>query len=82
MESVRTCWKEDWIKSTCEQMKFKKEEKMTVDSHFWRSGEDHNRRKKKENAKENGICKQLTDEEYEREKAKIVVHLELLMELL
>ena len=45
------------------------------------SKEDLNRRKK-ENAKASGICKQLTDEEYEREKAEITVHLEFLMELL
>ena len=55
---------------------------MTVDSHFIGSVKYHNRRKKKEDAKANGIWKQLTDEEYEREKAKIIVHLELLMELL
>lgn len=55
---------------------------MTVDSHFRRSNEDHNRRKKKENAKVSRICEQLTDEDYEQEKAKITVHLELLMELL
>ena len=62
-------------------MKFTKEEKMTVDSHFRGSEKDHNRRKKKEDTKENGIWKQLTDEEYEREKAKITFQLELLMEL-
>ena len=55
---------------------------MTGDSHFRRSDEDHNRRRKKENAKVSGICEQLTDEEYEQEKAKIKIHLELLMELL
>ena len=55
---------------------------MTVDSHFRRSGEDHSRGKKKENAKVSGICEQLTDEEYEREKAEITIHLELLMKLL
>ena len=69
------------MKSTSEQMKFTKEEKMTVDSHFRGSEKDHNKRKK-EDAKANGIWKQLTDEEYEREKAEIAVHLELLMELL
>ena len=36
----------------------------------------------KEDAKANGIWKQMNDEEYEREKAEIIVHLELLMELL
>ena len=55
---------------------------MTVNSHFRRSDEDHSRRKKKENAKVSGICEQLKDEEYEREKAEITIHLELLMELL
>ena len=43
-------------------MKFTKEEKMIVDSHFRGSEKDLNRRKKKENAKANGIWKQLTDE--------------------
>ena len=55
---------------------------MTGDSHFRGSEKDLNRRNKKENAKANGICKQLIDEDYEREKAEITVHLELLMELL
>ena len=55
---------------------------MTVDSHFRGSEKDHNRRKKKEDAKANGIWKQLIDEDYEQEKAKITVHLELLMALL
>ena len=58
-------------------MKFTKEEKMIVDSHFRSSKKDHSRRKKKENAKANGIWRQLTDEEYEREKVEIAVHLEL-----
>ena len=70
------------MKSTREQMKFTNEEKMTGDSHFRSFERDRNRRKKKEDAKANGICKQLTDDEYEQEKAKITVHLELLMELL
>ena len=70
------------MKSTSEQMKFTKEEKMTVDSHFRRSDEDHNRRKKKENAKVKGICEQLTDEYYEQEKAEIKFCLDLLMEML
>lgn len=59
---------------------------MATDSHNRRnkcSKEDHSRRKvKREDAKENGIWKQLTDEEYEREKVEIRVHLEVLMELL
>ena len=55
---------------------------MNVDSHFRRSNEDHNRRKKKENSKVSGICEHLTDEDYEWEKVEITIHLELLMELL
>ena len=56
---------------------------MTTDSHFQRSDElDHSRRKRKEHAKASGICEQLMDEDYEQEKAEIIVHLELLMELL
>ena len=70
------------MKSTREQMKFTKEEKVTGVSHFKRSNEDHIKIRKKENAKVSGICEQLTDEDYEREKAEITVHLELLMELL
>ena len=70
------------MKSSSEHMKFTKEEKMIVDSHFRRSDEDHSRRKKKENAKVNGICEQLNDEDYEWEKAEIKFCLELLMELL
>ena len=53
---------------------------MTIESHSIVSGGNHKGRK--ENAKENGICKKLSDEEYEREKAKIKVHLEVMMELL
>ena len=67
------------MKYISEQMNFSKEEKMIVDIHFKGSEKDHTRRKKKENAKPNGIWKQLIDEEYEREKAEIVVHLYLLM---
>ena len=55
---------------------------MTGDSHFEGPEKDRSRRNKKENAKENGICEQLTDKDYEREKAEIKIHLELLMELL
>ena len=55
---------------------------MTGVIHFRRSDEDHSIRKKKENAKVSGICEQLTDEDYEREKAEIKIHLELLMKLL
>lgn len=56
---------------------------MATDSHSRGTEEDHGRRKvKKEDAKANGIWKQLTNEEYEREKVEIRVHLEVLMELL
>ena len=55
---------------------------MTVDSHFRGSGKDLNRGRKRENAKVSGICEQLMDEEYDREKVEITNHLELLMELL
>ena len=37
---------------------------------------------KKEDAKVNGIREKMSDEDYEREKAKIEVHLEVMMELL
>ena len=42
---------------------------MTIESHSIGSGEIHKMRK--ENAKENGIWRKLSDEEYEREKAEI-----------
>lgn len=59
------------------------EKNMTTDSHCRASEEDHNKRKvKEEDAKANEIWKQLIDEEYERQKVEIVVHLEVLMELL
>ena len=53
---------------------------MTTDSHSRGSGRSH--KEKEEDAKTNGIWKQMNDEEYEREKAKRIVHLEVLMELL
>ena len=37
---------------------------------------------KEEYAKEDGIWRKLSDEEYEREKAEIKFHLEVMMELL
>lgn len=62
------------------------EEKMTTDIHNGDnrgSVKDHSRRKvEKEDAKENGIQRQLSEEEYEREKVKIAVHLEILMKML
>ena len=51
-----------------ELMKIEMEKKMTTDSHRKDSRgleRDHNRRKEKEDAKENGIRQQLTDAEYE-----------------
>ena len=55
-------------------MKIEMEKKMTTDSHrkYSRGSErDHNRRKEKEDAKANGIRRQLTDEEYDKELAEI-----------
>ena len=53
---------------------------MTIKSHSRGSGGSHKR--KIEDAKAKGICRRMTDEEYEREKAEIEVHLEVMMELL
>ena len=53
---------------------------MTIKSHNKGSGGSHKERK--ENSKENGMWRQLSDEEYEREKDEIKVHLEVMMELL
>ena len=53
---------------------------MTIKSHSIGSGGSHKGRK--ENSKENGIWRKLSDEEYERDKADIKVHLEEMMELL
>ena len=53
---------------------------MTIKSHI--IGSKGNHKRKTEDAKANGICRRMTDEEYEREKAKIKVHLEVMMELL
>lgn len=59
------------------------EEKMTTDSHSKGYEEYHNKRKvKKDDSKANGIQRQLSEEEYEREKAEIAVHLELLIKML
>ena len=54
--------------------------KMITDSHSRGSGRSH--KVKKEDAKEIGIWRQMNDEEYEREKDEIIVHIEVLMELL
>ena len=53
---------------------------MTIKSHSRGSGGSH--KKRKENAKENGTWRQVSDEEYEREKDDIKFRLELMMELL
>ena len=58
------------MKSTSEQMKFTKEDKMTMDSHFKGSKKDLNRRQKRENGKVNGICEQLTDKIMSRRKLR------------
>jgi len=57
---------------------------MTIESHKGesRGSERGHSRMREKDAKENGILKQLTDEDYEKEKAEIAVHLELLMKLL
>ena len=47
---------------------------MTIDSHSRGLGGSHKGRKEYSNA--NGIWRKLSDEEYEREKAKIKFHLE------
>jgi len=47
-----------------------------------RRGSKGSHKRKTEDAKANGICRRMTDEEYEREKAEIEVHLEVMMELL
>ena len=56
------------------------EEKVTIDSHCIVSESRHSR--EKEDAKANGTRKKMNDEEYEREKVEIIVHLEVLIELL
>lgn len=58
----------------------KKLKKMTIESHI--RGSEGSHRVKKEDAKANGIWRQMTNEEYEREKAEIVIHLEVMMEML
>jgi len=47
-----------------------------------RRGSEGSHKRKTKDAKANGICRRMTDEEYEREKAEIEVHLEVMMELL
>ena len=53
---------------------------MTIKSH--RRGSEGSHKRKTEDAKVNGICRRMTNEEYESEKAEIEVHLVVLMELL
>ena len=53
---------------------------MTTDSHSRGSRSSH--KVKREDAKTNGIWRQLSDEEYKREKDEIEVHLEVIMDLL
>ena len=53
---------------------------MTSKDH--RRGSEGNHTRKTKDAKENGIWRQWNDEEYKREKAEIIVHLDVMMELL
>ena len=53
---------------------------MTIKSHSIGSGGRHKGRKY--NTKENGIWRKLSDEDYEREKAEMKFHMEVMMELL
>ena len=58
------------------------ERMMTSDSRNRGSEINHSRGQKKKDAKAIGIQRQLSKEEYEREKVEIVVQLEVLMEML
>ena len=58
----------------------RKLKKMTNKGH--RIGSRGIHKGRKENSKENGIWRKLSDEEYEREKVEIEVSLKVLMELL
>ena len=60
----------------------KMEKMMTSDSHNRGSEINHSRGQKEKDAKAIGIQRQLSKEEYEREKAEIAVQLEVLMEML
>jgi hypothetical protein len=53
---------------------------MTIKSH--RRGSEGSHKRKTEDAKANGMCRRMIDEEYEREKAEIEFHLEVMMKLL
>jgi len=58
------------------------ERMMTSDSHNRGSERNHSQGQKKRDPKANGTQRQLSKEEYEREKAEIVVQIEVLMEML
>ena len=58
------------------------ERMMTSDSHNRGSEINHSRGQKEKGAKAIGIQRQLSKEEYEREKAEIAVQLEVLIEML
>ena len=79
--SKRGCCGRGFIQLIGEELMAKE---MTTESHKGesRGSERGHSRKEKKYAKANGIRQQLTQEEYEKEKAEIAVHLELLMELL
>ena len=53
---------------------------MTSKGH--RRGSEGSNTRKTEDAKENGMWRQWSDEEYKREKVEIIVHLDVMMELL
>ena len=53
---------------------------MTSKGH--RRGSKGSHTRKTEDAKENGMWRQWSDEEYKREKVEIIVHLDVMMELL
>ena len=79
--SKRVCCGRGFMQFIGEELMAKE---MTTESHKGesRGSERRHKRKKEKYAKANGIRQQLTQEEYEKEKAEIAVHLELLMELL
>ena len=55
------------------------DKKMTTYSHCRGSKRSHNEKRK--SAKENGMWKKMSNEEYHRDKAEIRIHLNSLMEL-
>ena len=52
---------------------------MTIESHS--RGSEGSHKVLKEGAKANGIWRKMTNEDYEREKAEMEVHIEVMMEL-